>query len=169
MSGLFLLLVVFAWLAAVVLLTHWIMKRVSFKPKVVRAVMALLIFILLLPLPVVDEIIGGYQYRTLCREKAVLRIDAEKAKGRTVRVVIDPSNEILQGTAIMIYHSHLSFRDVNTSEEIASYNRYVAKGGWFIRMLGISGNNAPLTIGLPGCSPENSGTFPKQYGLKLIN
>lgn len=118
---------------------------------------------------VVDELIGGYQFSQLCRENAVLRIDPEKARGRTVKVVIEPSNEIVPRTPITIYHSHLSFLDVRTNEQIAEYDRYVAKGGWFIRMLGISEKNAPIIIGLPGCSPKNSGTFPKQYGLTLIN
>lgn len=169
MTGLFLIVVVFAWLVAVVFLTSWLMKRVSIMQKPVRMAVALLIFVLLLPLPVADEIIGGYQFRELCRQGAVLRIDAEKAKGRTVKVVIEPSNEILPRTAITIYHSHLSFQDFKTGEEIASYDTYVAKGGWFIRMLGISGGNAPITIGLPGCIPENSQSFRKQYGITVIN
>jgi hypothetical protein len=169
MTGLFLLVVVLAWLVAVVFLTNWLMKRVSIKPKPVRAAMAMMMFVVLLPLPVADEIVGGFQYRALCEKNAVLRIDEAKAEGRTVKVVVDPSNEILPGTAITIYHSHLSFFDVRTNEKIAEYDRYVAKGGWFIRMLGISEGNAPITIGLPGCSPNNSGTFPKQHGLTLIN
>lgn len=169
MTGLFLLVVVLAWLVAVVFLTNWLMKRLSIKPKPVRAAMAMMMFVVLLPLPVADEIVGGFQYRALCEKNAVLRIDETKAEGRTVKVVIDPSNEILPGTAITIYHSHMSFVDLNTSEEIASYDSYVAKGGWFIRMLGISEKNAPLTIGLPGCSPENSQKFRKQYGIKVIN
>lgn len=128
-----------------------------------------LLTVAFMALLVVDELIGGYQFRQLCKENAVLRIDPEKARGRTVKVVIDPSNEILPWTPITIYHSHLIFLDVRTNEQIAEYDRYVAKGGWFIRLLGISEGNAPITIGLPGCSPRNSGTFPKQYGLTLIN
>jgi hypothetical protein len=169
MTGLFLIVVVFAWLVAVVFLTSWLMKRVSIKPKSVRMVVGLLIFVLLLPLPVADEIVGGYQFRELCRQGAVLRIDAEKAKGRTVKVVIEPSNEIIPGTAITIYHSHESYRDVATEEEIANLDRYTAKGGWFIRMLGISEKNAPITIGDPGCVPENWAVFPKHYGFTLTN
>jgi hypothetical protein len=118
---------------------------------------------------VADEIVGGFQFSRLCQENAVLRIDPEKARGRTVKVVIEPSNEIVPWTPITIYHSHLSFLDIVTNEQIAEYDRYVAKGGWFIRVLGISEGNAPITIGLPGCSPKNSGTFPKQYGLTLMN
>lgn len=170
MTGLFLIVVVFAWLVAVVFLTSWLMKRVSIKPSPVRMVVGLLIFVLLLPLPVADEIIGGYQFRELCRQGAVLRIDAEKARGQTVKLVIEPSNEILPGTAITIYHSHLSFQNVNTGEEMASYDTYVAKGGWFIRMLGISEKNAPITIGLPSCSPSlGAHGISKVYEFTLID
>ena len=135
----------------------------------VRKAATLLLAVAFMTLLVVDELIGGYQFRELCRENAVLRIDAVKARGRTVKVVTEPSNEILGGKAITIYHSHMRFLDVRTTELIAEYHSYVARGGWFIRLLGISEGNAPITIGLPGCSPTNSGTFPKQYGLTLIN
>ncbi len=167
MTGLYLLAVLAILGVAAVLVARRIARpiqntslRIGVAAMLMAASMALL---------VADELIGGYQFRQLCRENAVLRIDPEKARGRTVKVVIDPSNEILPWTPIAIYHSHLSFLDVRTNEQIAEYDSYVAKGGWFIRMLGISEKSAPITIGLPGCSPKNSGTFPKQYELTLIN
>jgi hypothetical protein len=170
MTGLFLLVVVFAWLLAVVFLTSWLMKHVKIKLKPIRIAVAILIFVLLLPLPLADEIIGGYQFRELCKQGAVLRIDAEKSRGQTMKLVIEPSNEILPGTAITIYHSHLTFQNVNTGEEIASYDTYVAKGGWFIRTLGISEGNAPITIGLPSCSPPmGAHGISKAYSFTLID
>jgi hypothetical protein len=128
-----------------------------------------LLTVLLMGLLVADEIIGGFQFRKLCEQNAVLRIDPEKARGRTVKVVIEPSNEMLPTIPIHILHSHLSFRDVVTNEEIAQYDWYVAKGGWFIRTLGISGSNSPITMGRSSCTPQNAGTFPKEYGFTLIN
>ena len=125
--------------------------------------------IFLMSLLVADELIGGYQFRKLCEQNAVLKIDPEKARGRTVRVVITPSNEILSGIPITIFHSHHSYQDVVTGEEIAQYDSYSAKGGWFIRSLGISEGNAPITMGHSGCIPVNAGTFSKKYELTRIN
>jgi hypothetical protein len=118
---------------------------------------------------VVDEIVGGYQFRALCRENAVLRIDAERIKGRTVRVVVAPLNEILPGKAIAIYRSHESFRDTATNEEIASNEWYFAKGGWFIRMLGVSETNDPITFVPSACYPSlGRQEIAEAYGFALI-
>lgn len=167
MTGLLLLTV----LAIALVIAALIARRIARPIRNVwlRIVATAVLITSFMALLVVDELIGGYQFSQLCQENAVLRIDPEKARGRTVKVVIDPSNEILPWTPITIYHSHLIFLDVRTNEQIAEYDSYVAKGGWFIRLMGISEGNAPITIGLPGCSPRNSGTFPKQYGLTLIN
>ena len=125
--------------------------------------------VFLLSLLVVDELIGGYQFRKLCEQNAVLKIDSEKARGRTVQVVINPSDEIIFGVPITIYHSRHSYLDVKTAEVIAQYDSYSAKGGWFIRALRISEGNAPITMGYSGCIPKNAGTFPKEYGLTRID
>ncbi len=167
MSGLYLLAVLAILAAVAVLVARQIVRPI--RNTRLRIGATALLTVAFMTLLVADEIVGGYQFRALCGENAVLRIDPEKARGQTVKVVIDPSNEIVPRTPITIYHSHLTFLDVGTNEQIAEYDSYVAKGGWFIRMLGISEKNAPIIIGLPGCSPKNSGTFPKQYGLTLIN
>jgi len=167
MSGLLFLVVLAIFSGVAVVVARRITHRIQ--NTWLRTGATVLLTAAFMTLLVADEFIGGYQFSKLCRENAVLRIDPEKARGRTVKVVIDPSNEILSWTPITIYHSHLIFLDVRTNEPIAEYDRYVAKGGWFIRLLGISEKNAPITIGLPGCSPMNSGTFPMQYGLTLIN
>lgn len=165
MSGLFFLAVVFIWIVAAIMLTRWLMRRIPIKSELARMLLALALFALIFVLPVTDEIIGGYQFRKLC-ENSALKIDAEKAKGKTVKLVIDPSNEILRGTAITIYHSHMSYRDINTNEEIASNNKYVAKGGWFIKMLGVFEGDGPLTLSPTYCSPSLGGlAIARNYGF----
>ena len=167
MTGILLLAVVGLWVALIWALTRWITRRITSKN--LRWLTGTAFVLLVTPLPVADEIVGGFQFRALCRDGATLKIDPQKARGRTVRIVIAPSNELLPSTAIPIYHSHNSFQDVATGEEIAQYDDYFAKGGWFIHTLGISEGNAPLVIGNSGCIPHNAGTFPKQFGMILIN
>jgi len=167
MSGLFFLSVVgllayLAWrladLAVRRMPNRWLAKGLQ---------IALTLF--LMGLLVVDELVGGYQFRQLCEQNAVLKIDPEKARGRTVKVVINPSDEIIFGVPITIYHSHHSYLDVKTSEVIAQYDSYSAKGGWLIRTLGISEGNAPITMEYSGCIPKNAGSFPQEYGLTRID
>lgn len=166
MSGLYLLAVISIIGVIAILIARRIARPI--RNTWLRTGATVLLTVAFMTLLVADELIGGYQFNKLCRESAVLRIDTEKARGRTVKVVIEPSNEILSGTAITIYHSHESFRDRATNEEIASNDWYVAKGGWFIRMLGISEGNAPITIGLPACSPPLGGrAVAEAYGFTL--
>ncbi len=166
MSGLYLLAVLAILGVAAVLVAHRIARPI--RNTWLRIGATVLLTVAFMALLVVDELIGGYQFRQLCKKNAVLRIDPEKARGRTVKVVIDPSNEIVPWSPITIYHSHESFRDRATNEEIASNDWYVAKGGWFIRMLGISEGNAPITIGLPACSPPLGGrAVAEAYGFAL--
>ena len=167
MTGLLVFALVGVWMAISLSIAarvaRWI-PRLNWRPLV-----GILVFFVFMSIPVADEIVGGFQLRALCREGATLKIDAQKAKGKTVKVVISLSNEIVQGTAITIYHSHNSFRDVSTNEEIAQYDHFSAKGGVLIRNLGISESNSPLVLGKPGCFPVNAGTFQKQYEFTLIN
>lgn len=167
MTGILLLAVVGLWLALVGGLTRLITRQITSKN--LRRLIGTAFVLLVTPLPVADEIVGGFQFRALCQEGATLKIDPQKARGRAVRVVITPSNELLPSTAIPIRHSHTSFQDVATGEEIAQYDDYDAKGGWLIHSLGISEGNAPLVIGSSGCIPQNAGTFPKQFGMTLVN
>ena len=139
---------------------RWI-PRLNWRPLV-----GILVFFVFMSIPVADEIVGGFQFRALCRDGATLKIDAQKAKGKIVKSIASPSNEILHGTAIAINHSHIIISDVRTGDEIAIYERYAAEGGWLIRALGISESNSPLTLGEHSCSPINAGTLDKQFGFE---
>lgn len=125
---------------------------------------------LMLLLPLADEIVGAFQFNALCKANAVLKIDAEKAKGNTVRSIITPakSDEVIRGTALTIYYSHFSFVDVSSEEKLAEFDRYAAKGGWFVHALGISNSNSPIFIQPAGCSPRMaSSDIAKKYEFTL--
>jgi hypothetical protein len=109
-----------------------------------KAALASLTVIVLMVLPFVDEVIGGFQFRALCRENAALKIDTERIKGKTIRVVLDPLNRDVKNTVIRIYYSHHSYRDTETGEELASYNDYTVDGGLFFRSLAMGNPTPPL-------------------------
>ena len=166
MTGMLLLPVVFLWIWINSKITQRLCQR--FVPKKYHEYALIPVFLLLFPLPVADEIIGGFQFRALCKEGAQLKIDAEAIRGKTVRVVIEPSNKYLSWMAIPIRWSHFSYRDVATDEEYANFDIYNAKGGILINMLGISEKNVPLTM-YSGCYPPRYGKLDKQYQFTLIN
>jgi len=168
MSGLFFFSVIAAWGAVAFLVAKRVTRVVQ--PRFLGVGLGAVAFVLMMVLPVADEIIGGYQFRALCRENAVLRIDAETAKGRTVRIAYEPLNMAMSGTAITIRHTRLSFRDVGNGQEVAWYDEYGAEGGWLIRMLGLWQGNHPLLMNSAGCSPPlGAHGMAKAYEFTLID
>lgn len=169
MAGLLFLMVVGLWVWAAVVLARWMSRRfLSQRPW--RRYASIGLFMLILPLPVVDEIIGGFQFRALCEEGAKLKIDEKRILGKDVKLVVTPkdSPELIPHTAIPIFHYHYSYRDVYTDEEYAQYETYTAKGGVFIRALGISNNNSPLIIDDPAYCGQ-AVLLHKQYQFNQVN
>lgn len=152
MTGIFLLIVVGLWIFVCIVVT----RSLFFRPPVRtwRSLLGLVAFAALLVAPVGDEIVGGFQFRALCEKNAIFRIGVEKPEGRTAKFSSDPSNEVVPGTAIAIYHSGIRYTDVQSGEVVVKFDQYVAKGGVFIRILGISESNSPITMGRHSCSPE---------------
>lgn len=168
MSGILLLAVIGIWIAIVVKLKRLVAQRIPPAAPWRRA--AIVAFVLtMVALPVADEIVGGIQLWSLCRERAVLKLGVKNPAGRVTRYSGEPIDEPLAGTAIPILHSHIEYHDVATGELVAAYERYVAKGGLFIRTLGISQRNSPLVIGSPSCSAEHDVTLPSQLKFRVIN
>lgn len=66
MTGIFLIAVFIFWLIA----SAWITRRLTrrFKSEGTRVVCALLLFPIIFIAPVVDEIVGGYQFSQLCKK-----------------------------------------------------------------------------------------------------
>ncbi len=152
MTGILLLAVVGLWLWVSMAATRALLRRLHARPW--RWLVGLPVFVALLVAPVADEIVGGFQFRALCKKNAVFRFGAEKPEGRMTKELISPANEILTGTAITIYHTGVTYTDIKTNELVVKFDKYVAKGGMFIRTLGIFESDAPITIGRPSCSPE---------------
>lgn len=148
-------------------LSGLIIRRVSNRRLAKGLQIVLTVF--LMSLLVVDELIGGYQFRQLCEQNAVLKIDPEKAKGRSVRVArATEKSDLLANTAIPIYSTPISLVDTQTEEEIATTRWNSAKGGWFIRALGISGSNTPLILRSSTCySSMGSQEIAQLYGMNL--
>lgn len=104
------------------------------------------LIVLFIVLPLSDEIVGGVQLRALCRQNAMPTVDVERTRGRKVRVRTDPANKDVDGTWVRILYSHSSYRDIETDVELFSSHRYVANGGWLIRVLSSDSGVAPLTF-----------------------
>lgn len=167
MTGIFLLAIISLWAWLAFKLSQWMTNRLQSSKW--RGVAASMLFIMLLPLPIADEIIGSFQFKALCREGARLRLHVDDPSGRTARINFNPANRELKGKAVRILHTHVEYHDVADGSLIAEYDGYLAEGGLFIRLLGISEADSPLIIHPRYCSPEKGEAIHRTLGFSVIN
>ena len=148
MGGLILLFVIGLWLAFVIWLSKIITKKLP--KKWWRIPIGILVFTVLLPLPVLDELVGGRQFEKLCKENSTIQVNRATAVGRTVYYVPEPSVEI-KGTWVRVVLQPWRYVDATTGEVVVSYNTLQARGGRFLK---ISEGHVPLTFN-GTCWPEH--------------
>jgi hypothetical protein len=164
MAGLLSIAVIVAWFFA----ARWLARKLtsSLKDGLPRKAATWLTVLAMMLLPVADEIVGGFQFRALCSELPALKVSAEKIKGKTIRVLSDPSSRYLDGVAVEIKYSRFSYRDVASGEELAVYGMYRAYSGWLGRRTLNSAR--PMTFGPSVCRPQNFvDDLPAKFGFNI--
>lgn len=167
MSGLLLLAVLALWLFVLARVTEFTVRGFPNRPW--RHIVKGIIFVLLLPLPLIDEIVGGWQFARLCKEHDTIQIDRERARGKIVYFAEDPAIEI-ENTWTPVRQQPWRFLDATTNAPVLSYEKFTAEGGILIRTLKISEGNAPFTFAgycLPGGRVNYTQLF-EELGIKLI-
>ena len=157
MTGLLLIFVFGVWFV----IAKWIASKIidDIRSPKIKKVVKPLILPLLMFAPLADEVIGGVQFYPLCTKSAVLSVDEDKLRNKIVLSQGAPST-YLPGYFLPIRQQHWSYANPDTGEIVISWNAYHAKGGLFIRSLGISQTSAPLTFN-GVCYPD--GTWPKIF------
>jgi hypothetical protein len=167
MTGIFILFLMLLWIAVSIWLSAFITRKLS--RSLWRVPVAMLATVLLLPLPLLDEIVGKQQFERLCKENSMIQVNRETAVGRTVYFDPQPSVEI-KGTWVRVVLRPQRFVDLTTSETVLSYNELIAAGGWLIHKLGISEGGVPLIFRgtcVPPNRPGSVETF-KSYGINYV-
>jgi hypothetical protein len=165
--GLYLLFVAAGWVVLAALLSRWLASSIKFTAA--RWTVALVVFAVLLPLPLVDEIVGKRQFERLCKENAEIKVDRATAVGRTVYLDVRPQFDV-PGTWVRVAMQPMHFVDVATRETVVSYNELRASGGMLVRLFAFSEGRAPLLFRgscVPRDRPASAETF-KPYGITYI-
>lgn len=150
MIGLAFLAVITLWGFVCYKLAGFIFKRNEHLTIKKIGVGALTVFFFLLP--VVDEIIGGFQFRYLCKENVEVFIDKDNAKNKVV-IYKSIGNKTWLNYFVPISKNNTSYVDAVTGELLIGWNTYRAKGGWLSRSLNLMESNAPYTFN-GVCGPE---------------
>ena len=87
-------------------------------------------FVFILPLLLIDEIVGKFQFEELCRENSEVYI-APDAKGLTVYLAETPV-EIVKGGWVDIELQPWLYIDSKSNTVVVDYKSFTARGGWFV-------------------------------------
>ncbi|HNI74674.1 MAG TPA: hypothetical protein PLX65_14305 [Accumulibacter sp.] len=164
MGGLILFFVVGLWVVLVVWLSKVVATRIPAERW--RLPVGLLVFSVLAPLPILDELVGARQFERLCQENFTIKVDRATAVGRTVYLNPTPSF-VVEGTWVPIIVQPWRYVDVTTGETVLSYNTLRAKGGRFLK---VSEGQVPITFKgscEPTGVPYSIETF-KVFGINYI-
>jgi hypothetical protein len=126
------------------------------------------LFLVLLPLPVADVIVGKWQFDSRCNRYSVQTIDGQHAPNRRVVYERRGADQFAQGTAVEIRIDPVVFRDAETNRVLVSYHKIHDKGGWPVRTLGISQTSSPLLFA-SACGPRDQDAFKKNFNITVIN
>lgn len=166
MTGILLIAVTLAWLLIVIWLSKTIGKKLPLTW--LRLLVGLLVFAVLLPLPLIDEIVGGRQFERLCKENSTIQVDRATAAGKTVYFAPEPPIEIKDAWLRIVLQPH-RFVDAVTGVSVLGYNTLTAEGGRFIHALRISEGDMPLTF-RGSCGPkENTKELVKSLGIVALD
>lgn len=134
MSGIIILIVLLLWGFVVKKVSYYCVYKMQTgnKKVVVQGVVFLLVFIA----PVVDDILGGFQFRAMCSPENLLEYDAEKIAGKTIKT-IPTKNYHVDNILVPIWVTHTRWVDYTTGEILIDHKIMYSKGGWLSRSIGI--------------------------------
>jgi len=126
MIGLGFLLISFIWLVLAFYLAKLLTRILP--PAWWRTLVQIALFVVLVPLPLIDQIVGGMQFKELCRQNQEIHFDPAKVRGKTVYLA-GVDRTLAEGTWVPIQISHWRFVDATTREVVVTYNTVDAGPG----------------------------------------
>lgn len=143
MSGLILIGVVLFWLWAAVVIGQMLTSKL--KDSWPKSLATFLTTAVLIPLPVVDEIIGGIQFRALCGVETQINYDKYKLANKTVHSQLLDAVDI-ESLTIPVISQTWNYRDIQSQEILLNYKTLDAEGGWLSRVIGFQSLRKPFTF-----------------------
>jgi hypothetical protein len=167
MTGLLLLGMAVVWLAVAAFIAVLVFRNLPKRPW--RIPFALALFLLLIPLPLIDELVGERQFEQLCKVNSAIQIDRTKAARKTIYLADTPDSEV-KGTWVRVVMQPRRFVDAATGEPVVSYYRLTAAGGLFVHAFRLSEGRVPLSF-KGWCEPGDQHTLKnlfKELEITLI-
>lgn len=149
MTGLLFFALIGLWMWACVAMTKAVTRRMRSRPW--RWITAPVLLATLLVLPVVDEIVGRFQFERLCRVNGIDSADLSNAEGKKVNVEYGERSPV-GGTALPVQGGEVLYRQVDTGVLLFQHWNYYSNGGWLMRYTPIGmGSSHPMLFSGNGC------------------
>lgn len=165
MVGIFFIMLVVCWGGVSAWVTFLIVKRCGINK--LRYLFTPILFAAIFYAPVFDEIIGRWQFESLCNQYANFITTDPIARNRQVffegKIVKPASNTIVE-----VRISRHMYRDTETKKILFSYHYLQAGGGWLNRTFGVLEGNIPLLFDY-SCAPKEISSFKKEFNISVIN
>ncbi|MCP4326285.1 MAG: hypothetical protein GY787_31505 [Alteromonadales bacterium] len=129
-----------------------------------KILMAIPLFMLLLILPLADEIIAGFHFRSLCKQGNKLSYDVANIKGKMLLSTLGHTRKI-ESIIPIEEHPHI-LRDIDSGKPLVTYKKYSTTGGRLISALGMGGHG-PITYGHRCGAKEELETLENKYGIEI--
>jgi hypothetical protein len=166
MIGMMVLGAVALWVIVAVWIARRVARAIPMKASA-RPWAAAGLFVVFFLLPVGDELAARPFFERWCHERAVLHIDAQRIKGRTVRVLALIANERLKSALIPTFHSKVAYVDANSGEVLADYETLEGGGGALGRAIGFPPGHS--ITGTFYCRPTELEMAREKYGFVEVN
>ena len=150
MGGLIFFAVIGVWFFIVLALIIWLTKKLP--EKWWRIPLSFLVFVVFLIFPIVDEIVGGWQFQRLCEANADIQVDRVTAVGKAVYYDSQPAVEI-KGKWIRIVLQPWRYVDVESGDVVIAFSTLRASGSFLGKYL--AQGAPPLTFN-GSCWPKES-------------
>lgn len=165
MTGLLVLALFGLWVWAVFKFGRWVGGQVQGGRW--RWPIAALVLAALLPLPVIDEIIGGFQFKAMCNKRAVLEVSAGDLRGKVLTRASRQS--FPAGSILRIEQWDVRYADPNSNIEAIRYSWLRVSGGWLVRSMMFSDGANPLLIDPSTCQPSLDVRLEDKHGFSLTS
>jgi hypothetical protein len=130
MIGLIVLALLIFWLLVSFAISRFIVRAIQIKKG--RFILWVFIYSLVVIIPFLDEIIGRYQFKSLCNNKAITWVSPNIGE---IEAAHDGDSDIsfIRGFIIPIREQKEITLDAYTGEVIHQFSAFHTKGGWIMR------------------------------------
>lgn len=116
--------------------------------------------------PVTDEIIGGFQFRELCKSNSKIVYDEKTARNKTA-VYQKATDKKINAYFLPITERYWSYKNVDGGEILVSWKTYDADGGWVSHLIRFpEGGSSPYTFN-GHCAPARYWEVVSKLNIKV--